>query len=291
MSGPLTPEHRHEIAEALRGPAGSALIKLMHDLATTGSVSGQPTSAIVSAQKLGWIDEHRRCTPLGYQAADPLREFVQWQARNRVVAYGEHVPFLGPELFAGKRVLEIGSGFGVNLLTLDGMARSAVGFDIDSYRLAFTAPLAERAGRPRPIVVVADGAAIPAHDGSADVVIVLGALQYMPIQRVFTEAARLLVPGGYFVFVNSDLSGHLEASLRHLPRAIRHPKALARDLFTLGRMLLYPKIGPSAVRVGDPVYLPATVTRRWLDQAGFQIDESRTRRFGVETCWVSVRRF
>ena len=54
-------------------------------------------------------------------------------------------------------------------------------------------------------------------------------------------------------------------------------------------MVLYPWLGPGVTRRGDPVFLPQRTTRRWLEQAGFRVDDTRTRPFDIETCWVAVR--
>jgi hypothetical protein len=118
----------------------------------------------------------------------------------------------------------------------------------------------------------------------------LGALQYMPFQRALAEVARLLVPGGVAIFVNSTLLGYLRNSLRALPGMARsRPKAIAREGLTVANMMLYPWLGRRITRDGDPVYLPRRQMQTLLEGAGLQVDH-RTHRFeGNETCWVAVR--
>jgi SAM-dependent methyltransferase len=282
-------QHQQLLTQGLTGPHGDDLMRLMHAIASNESTAAVPTPVVDLARQLGWIDGDRRLTALGFRASDPLREYLNWEARGRTFTYSEHFPLLSPSLFAGKRFVEIGSGFGVNLISIQDVATWVLGVDFDPYRLGFADFLAHRAGRKKPQLVVGDAGAVPVKDRIADLVMVIGALQYMPFRKVFSEAARMLVPGGLLVFVNSDLSGHVVDLVRGLPRMARHPRELARETLMLGRMLLYPYLGASAVRPGQPAFLPRRITRKWLRQAGFRVDEERTRVVDIETCWVAVR--
>jgi SAM-dependent methyltransferase len=288
MSEPSS-QHQQQITAALTGPHGDDLMRLMHDTASNQPTNGLPGAARDLARGLGWIDGAGRLTALGFRASDPLREYVNWESRGRTFTYSEHFPLLSPPLFAGKRLVEIGSGFGVNLISIDGVARWSVGVDRDPYRLGFADFLANRAGRKKPNLVIGDAGAVPLGDRIADLVMVIGALQYMPFRKVFAEAARMLVPGGLLVFVNSDLSGHLVDLARGLSRTVRHPRDLARETMLVARMLLYPYLGPAAIRSGDPAFLPRRITRLWLKQAGFRVDDERTTLSDIERCWVAVR--
>jgi SAM-dependent methyltransferase len=290
MSQRMTPEQRGEVDRALDGTEGAALIDLMSRLSAREQVDGASPRAVATAERLGWIDEHRSLTASGLLAADPLREYAWWERRGRVITYNDRTAVLGPALFQGKRVVEIGCGFGVNLLTLQQQAAFAYGIEIQPYYLDFTAPLARHAGVPRPTILIGDASRIPLRDGSADVVIALGAFHLMPLRETLAAAARLLVPGGLVVLVNSVLSGHLRNLRDQLPSLVRRPKSLARQALTLANMLLYPLVGRRLTRPGDPVFLTRRLTQRWLGEAGFRVDEERTQQFGIETCWVAIRR-
>jgi ubiquinone/menaquinone biosynthesis C-methylase UbiE len=261
----------------------------MYRLASGGPPDGVPPEVASTAAGLGWIDRDSRLTGTGLLAADPMREYSYWEERGRVVTYNDQTDLLGPALFAGKRVVELGCGFGVNLLTLQRQAARVYGIEIQPFYLGFTAPLARRAGVARPTILLADAAALPLADRSADVVVALGAFQLMPIRQTLAEAARVLAPGGVVVLINSVLSGHLRHLAGELPRLIRRPKSLARAGLTLTNMLLYPWLGRRITRPGDPVFLPRKTMRRWLEDAGFQLDPQRTQQFGIETCWVALR--
>lgn len=287
----MTSTHAQEIAEALEGAPGDALIALMNETLRRGADPTAAEATKSTARRLGWIDDAGHFTKTGFLAADPLREYVYWEKRGRTITYNEKTPFLGPALFTGKRVLELGCGFGVNLLTLQSQAAWLAGVELVPYYLNFTAPLAKRAGVAKPNIILADATEVPLDAGSCDVVMALGALQYMPFRKALAEVARLLAPGGLAVFVNSTLAGYLRNSLADVPKVLRsRPKSLGREALTIGNMLLYPWTERRLTRLGDPVYLPQRTMQRWLEEAGFRVDE-RTHQFeGNETCWVAERR-
>jgi SAM-dependent methyltransferase len=283
-------QHERDLSHTLNGVHGGAVIKMMNRILLTGSDDTAPVEVARIGERLGWIDHQRRFTEKGFLAADPLREYTYWEERGRTITYNDRTALLGPKLFEGKRVVELGCGFGVNLLTLQQQAAWVVGVELVPYYLSFTGPLAERAGVSKPTVILADATEVPLRDGCCDVVMALGAIQYMPFRKALAEVARLLAPGGIAIFVNSTLLGYLRNSIRALPQLARKdPRGIAREGLTIANMVLYPYLERRITRAGDPVYLPRRHMSAWLEEAGLRVDQ-RTHEFsGNETCWVAVR--
>lgn len=102
------------------------------------------------------------------------------------------VAWYGP-LFAGKRVLEIGSGTGVQLDRLSGLASELVGLDLADGTYATQADAR---------VVVYDGHHIPFPDGSFDLVFSSNVLEHIAHRESFqAEIARVLAPDGRCIHV------------------------------------------------------------------------------------------
>jgi arsenite methyltransferase len=104
------------------------------------------------------------------------------------------------ELREGESVVDLGSGSGMDAFfaaTEVGASGRVVGVDFTSEQLAKARRLAGEPGFDR--VEFREGRIerVPVEDGSADCVISNGVINLSPDkQRVFTEAARVLLPGG-----------------------------------------------------------------------------------------------
>jgi SAM-dependent methyltransferase len=109
--------------------------------------------------------------------------------------------FLGQETLAGLRVLDIGSGSGINsLAALEAGAAEVVSFDFDANAVAATRRLHETKGRPAAWSVrqgsILDEA-FCAGLGRFDLVYAWGVLHHTGDQwRALTNAAGLMAPGG-----------------------------------------------------------------------------------------------
>jgi SAM-dependent methyltransferase len=108
----------------------------------------------------------------------------------------------------GKRVLEVGCGAGLGLGVLAVAARQVEAVDVDETNVR----LARNASFDLPNVHVERAAAghLPYQARSFDVVLLLEALYYLPdARRFFSDAARLLAPGGRLLIttVNCQWSG------------------------------------------------------------------------------------
>jgi ubiquinone/menaquinone biosynthesis C-methylase UbiE len=93
---------------------------------------------------------------------------------------------------AGRRVLELGCGFGGMLAVLNDAGATATGIDIDERRASFA--------RTRQLDgVTADAASLPLPDKSFDVVVTDATLEHVnDLPAVLAESFRVLRPGGKF---------------------------------------------------------------------------------------------
>ncbi|RRD49918.1 class I SAM-dependent methyltransferase [Buchananella hordeovulneris] len=112
------------------------------------------------------------------------------------------VELLGP--VAGRDVVEIGAGAAQGSRYLAGQGARVVATDISAGMLAQARALNERHGVEFPLVV-ADARALPLADESADVCFTAyGAIPFVPDpERIHAEVARVLRPGGRWVFSTS----------------------------------------------------------------------------------------
>ena len=109
---------------------------------------------------------------------------------------------LGPlDRLRTEDVLEVGAGAAQCSRWLRSQGVSAIATDVASGMIAAAAELDRRTGIDVP-AVVADARALPFADASFDVVFTaFGAIPFLAdAQRVHTEAARVLRPGGRWVF-------------------------------------------------------------------------------------------
>ena len=101
---------------------------------------------------------------------------------------------------AGETVLDIGSGAGMDLLLAArrvGPAGHAIGVDMTDAMIERARKSAADAGLTQVEIRKGDATALPAADGSVDVVISNGVLNLVPEkEQAFAEILRILKPGG-----------------------------------------------------------------------------------------------
>ncbi len=112
---------------------------------------------------------------------------------------------LGTLTLSGKRVLDVGCGDGALARLMAGHGAQVTGIECSPRQLAkaHAAPPAEGA-----TVVEGVAQALPAADGSVDVVVFFNSLHHVPAEfmdKALAEAARALVPGGV-LFVSEPLA-------------------------------------------------------------------------------------
>jgi arsenite methyltransferase len=133
---------------------------------------------------------------LGYP--ETLLDTVPARALASFAGVGYHLDLA--RLEPGERVLDLGSGSGTDVFcaaTLVGNNGLVVGVDFTDSQLAAARRAAALHSIAQVDFVEANIDRLPFDDGSFDIVISNGVVNLSPVkQRVFTEAARVLRPGG-----------------------------------------------------------------------------------------------
>ena len=266
-------------AEAALASDTGALLSLMADV----GLGREPTpgAATEAAEQAGWIEDGRP-TVLGHKVADSCREFRFWEERGRALP-SQDAPEMQPEVFRDKDVVELGSGFGCNLLSLHGVARSTVGVEIEPIYVQLSGALSRRAGLPTPELVRAGAEQTGLEDASCDVVLSVGSIQYMGIERVLAETGRILRSHGSLIVIFGHLFGYIEEVGRAFVR--KPSKAGLKELAQIPGMVAYPRIGRALMKPYDPVYPTHRRMHQWLRDAGFEPVSSRI--VGYETIYVA----
>ena len=291
MQATFSPAALDTIRATLLGVRGEAFLRLLVHLNLGCALGSDEHAALDVARQAGLVDLGRiALTPLGWLAADPMREYAWWRERGgRLHSEGQH-ECLSLAHYAGKAVLEPGSGFGCNLLSMCRAPGRFVGVEPVALYRQLTPIFAEREGLPVPSVVDGSGEALPFAAGEFDVVVCYGAHQYMDVRVALAEMARVLRPGGQLQIVGSVLS------LREVAqRWLGKPQlgALKSEMFTVantwtyertGRRLYVPR-GPGMT--GAPIYPSVTYMQRWLREAGLRPCDDLSRSLGAEHCFIA----
>lgn len=283
----LDPDELRAIRSALTAAEGDALRELMFEL----SLGRAPTGSADHAQALGWV-RGGELTTLGRLVADPLREYSFWLERDRRWPSELRVPLLRRERYAHKRLLEVGSGGGCNLLSLAGIPGDFVGVEPMPVYLQMMPILAEMAGVPCPRAVQGVAKSIPFDDASRDVVLCYSSHQYMDLRDALPEMARVLSPGGMLIVVGNTLVPFaVESATRFggLGKLRYDAKALVNTLAyqALGRRVIS---GGGGTTTGTPIYPSLRYMRRRLRGLGMTIAHHLCARLpSGETVLVAVR--
>jgi SAM-dependent methyltransferase len=126
----------------------------------------------------------------------------------------EFIPSVLAGVDLGDNVLEIGPGFGATTAVLAGLVPRLTAIEVDE--ASATALAGQFDGRVR--IVHGSGAELPFADGEFSAVVCFTMLHHVPSRALqdalFTEARRVLRPGGVFAGSDSQLS--LRFRLLHL---------------------------------------------------------------------------
>ena len=102
---------------------------------------------------------------------------------------------------SGKRVLDVGCGFGRFLLNLESAGAQAYGVDVCEGYLQLSREFAAHASHKSPVVICGQGESLPFADASFDLVLCIRSLPYMDVATALREISRLLAEGGVLVHV------------------------------------------------------------------------------------------
>ncbi|MCT2587125.1 class I SAM-dependent methyltransferase [Actinophytocola gossypii] len=186
-------------------------------LSSSGSSSGQPDTPPVrtAEQLLGTVGSERRPA----SSAESVAANSAWWDADADDYHAEHGEFLGvadfvwcPEALreadarllgdvAGRDVLEVGCGSAPCARWLAAEGARVVGLDLSAGMLRYAAAAGEATGIEVPLVR-ANAERLPFADGSFDVACsAFGAVPFVSsLDAVFGEVARVLRPGGSWVF-------------------------------------------------------------------------------------------
>lgn len=295
MQTTLTSPQIEKVQQALLGADSDALIDLIFRLNFGQPPADATSPAIAVAQSLGWVtaDAPNQLTDLGHLVADPLREYRLWLDRNRRIHGEKDHPLLAPERYAEKAVLEVGSGFGCNLLSL-GLRAQGVFMGVEPMALyrQFTPILARREGLPTPRIQEGTGENLPFHDESFDVVLCYSSHQYMDIHKALREMVRVLRPGGQLQIIGATLDSYSATLMKQLLRR-PSPSGLLYGARTLVNTLSYQWRGrriwlpASKVATAAPIYPARRAMCEWLGQTGLLVRHDLIQPVDSETCFVA----
>lgn len=284
----LDPAQLAAARAALTGEHGRELMGWMSALSMRQqAAASEPVRDL--AFEMGWILHPTipRTTRLGDHVGDACRELVLWEERGRRLPASDHLPLMRPPAFEGLRVLELGCGIGCNLVSLRPVAREVVGVELQPACVQLATVMWEIAREPAPEMLESGADHTSLEGDRFDVVLILGALQYMPIRGVLAEAARLLAPGGRSIIILSHLTQYLRRASERFPKLSW--KHRARELATVAGTLAYSCLERGLPRDGYPVYPTQERMKRLLREAGMPLDPKATQAFGTETCFVGVK--
>lgn len=286
----LTRRHAELLEETVRSSSVDGLVELLWRLRRGLQVAAPSHEAMQQAHALGLAaprsDAESRITPLGAKVSDSLNEYTYWKQRGKRHHASEEVGALGIERLRGKRILEVGCGAGVNLISLQRCA-DVVGIDVEPLYLQFAKIVARLESVPLPRLLCGRAERLPFKDASFDVALFHGSLPYMRIEHALREAARVLRPGGRAIAIVSDLRQTLQDRWRARRWTLLKPRVLLREARGFAGMLLYPWLGRLMLKPFDPVHTTRRRTRRWLVEAGLEPNAEESFFGPRDVCYVA----
>ncbi len=273
---------------SLLGPMGDSLIDWLVAINLYQAPPKVDAQAIHIARQLDWVDEAHQLSEVGRLATDSLREYRFWIQRGRSTHGDAHHPLTAKAAYGGRVVLEVGCGFGANLLSLQGSASKLVGVDPAMVYRQMAPILALREGREPLEIVDGLGEALPFPDASFDILLCYSSHQYMDVRRAFKDMARVIKPGGQLQLVSGQLDQFM--SVMREQRAaggglgtLKHTLEVwlnTRSYQSLGRRLIGGGLlGTTAV----PIYPQDHHLERWLVSAGLVFRRDLLRRVNSDT--------
>ncbi len=280
--------------EALTGVRGDVLRQTVFEIGLSRPLTNG--DAMEWVRELGWLDDQGQFTELGDLIRDPLREYSLWLERGRMLPSGSEVPRLRRENYADKRVIELGSGSGCNLLSLQGLPGRFVGVEPMPHCLQLMTVLAQMADVDVPEAVEGHAESIPFPDNSFDVALSYSAHQYMDVTVALAEMSRVLDDDGMMIIVGNSIRYFVPESITRFARE-RHLGTLKYDAQAIGNTLAYQLMGRRVLNsrsggtTGMPVYPSGRFMRRRLDAVGFRVDQELTTLLSTdETALFAVRK-
>lgn len=281
------PKPLENIREALLGPESEELIRFMHNLALETDPNVQGSAPRLKASELEWLRSDGCRTELGICASDSCREYQFWIERNGALPFEGAAPQLEIQRFRGRRVLEIGSGMGTNLMSFARQGATVMGVEPVEAYVQMGTIFCEREGMEPPEVRQGAAEALPFDDGEFDLVLCVSAHQYFDLTPAFTEINRVLASNGEAIIIGGTLWPYFFGTVAELGSNPRNLKGLTITTLNtlsyswLGRRLVPARNGFSTSR---PIYPGQGAMARMLRQAGLEKASPPTP-VGTETCF------
>ncbi len=215
-----------------------------------------------------------RLSSLGYKLGNVAKEYCNWIDEGRPLPQGVSACDV-----AGKRVLDVGCGFGRHLFAYARHGASGVvGVEPQDLFRAVGSVLALREKVPAQCLVAGQADRLPVPDGSFDMLVCRHVLTYVPrVRRALAEFARVLRPGGLAVIVYPTfdrLRGFIGRAARscNLRSLLWYGFAAINSvcLEWTGRQIRLFKPGRMH-SVHSPNYPPARWVRAALQDVGFRV--------------------
>lgn len=260
--------------DAILGPDADLLIDLAFRMKLGIPTNADHEKMKTRAVALGWLQsDGESFTREGQLLGDSLREYVLWQDRRRELPAEGRVPHLSQAHYLGKSVVEIGSGYGSNLLSLRQATDRAVGVEPCAIYHQMSAILCEREQVDPLDLRTGSGERTSLADDSFDVVLCVSAHQYTDIRTMIREIVRILKPGGELQIVGGTIGAYartgIEPILRGSPRSfISYAKTIANTLsyVATSRRL----VGQGKLGTAYPIYPARRRLGSWLERAGLK---------------------
>jgi SAM-dependent methyltransferase len=287
----LEPAAFGRLKDALLGADLPGFARYMSDLQFRRNPRADAPRAL--AEELGLVRPgSRELTEIGWFVADACREYVFWLERGRRLPFEEEAPAVVAEALAGRSVLEIGSGSGMNLLAIAGRSAEVVGLEPMTIYRQVGGIMAEAEGIGPLEVVPGTAESLPFESARFDTVLCVTAHQYFDIAPAFREAARVLKPSGELVVIGGTLGPYaVHSGLDVLRKRLSGARAYAVTITnTLSYMALRRRllVRQSKWSTAFPVYPSRQAICRYLRDAGLDVRRP-PERVGTETCFRAVK--
>ena len=222
------------------------------------------------ASSMGWVSDAGCLTSMGHVVAASCREYHLWLERDRQLPFANAAPWLTAEYFNGRKVVEIGSGAGANLMSFK-EPENVVGIEPMEVYKQLGDILREKDGVPNPTYKISSGENLPFEDASVDVVLSVASHQYFDIVKVLEEVARVLKPGGEVFFVGKTFSHHVKT----LTPTYLNAGTIKREIacfantawYSLTKKRLFKIKGNNTSR---PIYPTHARMRKWMAEVGIK---------------------
>jgi ubiquinone/menaquinone biosynthesis C-methylase UbiE len=259
--------------QSLIGQGSEDLIEFMHRKSLGWETHSLSCKALDTAIALGWlIPERHTLTEIGRLVADACREYSFWRQRDRQLPFEKGAPHLNPATLLGRSVLEIGSGMGVNLMSLSMHGVSVSGVEPMQAYAQVGAILFEREELPVPDMQQGTAEELPFADQCFDVALCVSAHQYFDLRSAFVDIARVLKPGGEMIIIGATFKTYVVGGFWDVLRGDIGAKTYTittTDTFwheLLGSRIVPTRSGFSTAR---PVYASRKTLNRLARRSGF----------------------